>query len=127
MQICLLCDRPIVADTLRRFLTDLGHNVVSMPSLPQRSDMPEGGLRGFDSAIVDLRLPVDKAFLQIGELRKGADIPVLMAVDGGCGPPSDRAVSCGIFAYLRRPISLHELDLLLTRLGERRGGPRGDG
>ena len=116
-----------MADTLRRFLTDLGHDVFSMSSFPQRSDSPEGGLRGFDSAIVDLRPPVDEALLQIGELQKGADIPVLMAVDGGCGPPSDRAVSCGIFAYLRRPISLHELDLLLTRLGERRGNSKSDG
>jgi len=109
----------IVSTTLRAFLTDLGHEVGCIHSVCDLMGCIESDPKRADVIIVDMLV-----FNRGGPLRevhqRYPDIALVIMADVGAFLSSDEALLCGVYAYLRKPISLRELELLLVRLGESR-------
>ena len=121
MRICLLNNESIVATTLQSFLFDLGYEVVSVASVSELLDHPEEIRQPLDLIISDFPIPGAHGLTQIGEVhRQYPDVPIVMMTDKRPRCSSREAISNGVYAYLRKPISLGELELLLVRVSERR-------
>ena len=117
MQICVCIEDQVLSGTLNEFLSELGHEVFSLGSgCSLLEEMTECALCG--NLIITELNPNQRVNIQlIHELHKQhPDAPIVLVTDIGSILPSSMAISFGIYAYLRKPISLSELELLLTRL-----------
>jgi len=116
MRVCIAGEESIITQTLRGFLSDLGHQVVAAGSpnelLGRLASQP------VDLVIIDLHMPGD--IEPIREVhQRYPDVAVMMMTAGHPPLSMEEALSCGVYAYLHKPISLIELELLLVRLAER--------
>lgn len=128
MRICVVDESAVLRSTLREFLSDLGHEV-SVRKYPK--ELLEG--------LEELARPLDVVIANFPTRGRGhdgllsemhrwcPDSLVIAMVDHGATLSFDKAISYGVYSYLRKPISLAELELMLARLAERRGPalPRG--
>lgn len=117
MRVCVFLDDQIVSRTLNEFLSELGHEAIALGSgCGLLKEMEDCALHG-DLIITELN-PNRKVDIQlIHDLHKRyPDAPFILATDTGSILPSTMAISCGVYAYLRKPISLAELELMLSRL-----------
>jgi DNA-binding NtrC family response regulator len=120
MRIYLCGEELVIIHTLSEFLTDLGHNTSYVFS--------EDHLLNFffeqcpDPDVIVLDLGISKAsrtdLLQKVNTRF-PEIPIIVICDYGSQPNPDDAMSRGVHAYLRKPVSLGELEIILLRLAER--------
>ncbi len=120
MLIHLLNDELIVTLTLQSFLTDLGHEVVIAHSASGLFENLTRSLQPVDLILSDLRLPDREGIGLIHEIHRrypGAPIIVMTGYSPTLSP--DEAVANGVYAYLRKPVRLSELELLLVRVSER--------
>jgi DNA-binding NtrC family response regulator len=116
--IVLIDSEPIVRQTLDSFLTSLGHKMVCMSEASELFDRGDNNSSATDILIVDLNMPRKAAIDTVHKIREthsDADI-VLMS----CILPLERALQYGVYSYLSKPIRLEELELLLTRISEKR-------
>lgn len=124
MRIYLMDRNVLLCQTLREFLMDLGHDVSVASSFNDLLALmgqphPEGDLLLLGWAQVHgtlLRLLRDLH-------RRCANLPVVIVIDTEAILPVEEAVECGVYGYLRKPIRLAELELLLVRLADRRQAP----
>jgi len=116
IRICLVGEESIVTKILCDFLSDLGHRVVRVHPACELPDHLASQTE--DLVIMDLHGPGDTVLLRKMHQEYPHVAVVLMTVGS---PPLSReeTLSCGVYAYLHKPISLAELELLLVRLSER--------
>ena len=116
LRVCIAGEESIVTQTLRGFLADLGHQVVAVSSPHELLDRLAS--HPVDLVITDLQMPGD--IEPIREVhQQHPDVAVVMMTAGHPPLSMEEALSCGVYAYLHKPISLIELELLLVRLAER--------
>jgi DNA-binding NtrC family response regulator len=122
MKILIMDGEELSLKILGDFLRDLGHEVVCLGT--------RSGL--LDEKLCDDREPVDVVIVDpetlsndslelIQEIHgrlEGADIVIMSHVKGALSYLN--AISHGIYGYLTKPVHLSELELLLTRMNERR-------
>jgi len=119
MKVCLIDEDEIVTKVLSDFLSELGNEVVSSLSILELPNNPSKETTAVDLVIVDPGMlqqeDAVRVIRDIHERYRGADIVVVSSV-----LPFGEAISQGVYAYLRKPIRLEELELLLSRLEQRR-------
>ena len=119
MQIHLCCNGSIVDTILQRFLCGQGHEAVLSSSACELLDNLEKSSRPADLIISDLGMSNRDGLPEISKVhRQYPDIPIVAMMDSPPALSPDEAIACGVHAYLRRPISLRELGLLLFRIFE---------
>lgn len=131
MRISLISDEPIITIILEGFLSNLGYEVVSATSTGELLGNLTHSVQPADVIIADLHRPTDERLALIRQWRQHSPETCIVIVTGydpitGYDPTlsPDEALAHGVYAYLRRPIYLGELELLLARLAERRANRR---
>lgn len=111
-RIGLINNPDILQKTLRDFLTDLGYEVLSITGSELRHWLHESSI-SIHLAIIPHTL--GKASLQA--FHQAHPETMIVLLDEGRGRLSvDDAVAYGVYAFLRPPIHLNELEVLLFRL-----------
>jgi len=116
MRVCIVGEESIVTQTLRGFLSDLGHQVAVIGTTDELLDRL--AVQPVDVVITDLHMPGNVAPIREVHQRH-PDVAIVMMTAGHPPLSMEEALSCGVYAYLHKPISLAELELLLVRLSER--------
>ena len=117
MRIFIACEEQIVAKTFRDFLSDLGHDVVCFKSVCELLDEQEKRSGWADLIIIDPHAGNRNDTNLLYEVHKWSpEVPIIVTTTHESILPPDEAISYGVYAYLRKPISLAELELLLSRL-----------
>lgn len=117
MRICVFLEDQIVSGTLSEFLFELGYEAITFDSgCNLLKELNSCALRG-DLIITELNKNRRMDIQLVNDLhKKYPAVPIVLATDAGSILPSDKAISFGVYAYLRKPIILAELELLLSRL-----------
>ena len=120
MRILVIDEQRLVLSILKDRLTDSGHQVLTSPSVAEALGTNKGGEPEVDVIIIDpgtVREVVIDAVDKIHSTFPGADILLInhVQLDG------QYALSRDVFAFLRKPLHLAELALLLARIREKRG------
>ena len=117
MRIYLVSNEPIIRKILTQFLSNLKHEVVSIKSTFELLDKLEAETQPIDLIIGDFNMPEEKTISLIHKIHKQyPDIPIIITVTDGPLFSAREAISYGIRAYLRKPIYLSELELVLEQL-----------
>lgn len=124
MRIHLVDDEQIVTTTLQGFLADLGHEVITASSARELFDNLARSPGPADLIISDLYMPDENGLDLVREVHQrypGVSIVLMTGYVPTFSP--QEALAQGVCAYLRKPIHLGELELLLLRLsGDRANG-----
>lgn len=124
MRIHLVDDEQIVITTLRDFLVDIGHEVVIAHSAGEALENPPPG--PVDLIITDLYMPNKSGMEMIREVhRHYPETPIVVITGYGPVFSLQEAIAQGVYAYLRKPIHLSELELLLVRMSRERVKKKG--
>ena len=125
MLIYLVDNDSIIIKTLENFLSNLRHEVVSIKSAKLLDDLKKKPQP--DVIIMDLHIPEDRTIAQIREVHKQYPATaIVLMTDNKPILSTQEIISYGVYAYIRKPIHLYELELLLVRLSEYRAH-RGEG
>ena len=116
MRICLVGEESIATQTLQEFLSDLGHNVISVRSSHELLDQLK--FRSADVMIANLGMAGNDTWIREVH-RRYPEVAIVLMTTGHPSLSAEEALSYGVYAYLHKPISLAELELLLVRLSER--------
>jgi DNA-binding NtrC family response regulator len=111
----------LVRQTLLEFLADLGHAARTIASLAELLAELEAHHGQVDLVIAQLELlgPQGAELLRETHQRR-AELDFLLITNDGPRLTASEAHAAGVFAYLREPLRLYELELWLARLGERK-------
>ncbi len=119
MRICMVEEDQIVAKTLEEFISSIGHHVVVHNMVNGLLDWLEKDHSRPDLIIVGLQ-PENKVHIRkIIEVHKRyPDVPIIAMINRISVLLKDVAISCGVYSFIRKPISFAELELLLIRFSE---------
>lgn len=115
MRIYLADAELIVTKTLKGFLDDLGHDVLTFNSISELLRNNEEN--GADIIIIDLNMPCEESIKTISEIHRiypETDIVIMSSI-----LPTQEAIKHGVYSYLNKPVRFGELELILARLSER--------
>ena len=113
IRIGIVSDSSLLQLTLRSFLQDLGHEVISFKPSDFRAKVGDS-LANVDVIIVPQS--VGKTTIrEIAKKHPTIKMVILRDADGG-GLSVKEALRYGVYAYLHQPIHLDELELILARL-----------
>jgi DNA-binding NtrC family response regulator len=119
MRIYLCGEELVIIHTLSDFLTDLGHNTSYVFSedhllnffFEQRPDP--------DVIVLDLGITkTDSTELLHKVNDRFPKVPIICICNMGSHLNPDEAIEKGVHAYLRKPVSLAELEIILLRLAD---------
>jgi DNA-binding NtrC family response regulator len=114
LRIYLVSDPDILQKTLQSFLTDLGHEVISMttPELRRSLEHPEGPI-----PLAIIPHSIEKSLLQTFH-RAHPETMIILWNENRNILSTDEALACGVHAFLHTPIHFNELEVLLFRLAQ---------
>ncbi|OGV62864.1 MAG: hypothetical protein A3K19_26150 [Lentisphaerae bacterium RIFOXYB12_FULL_65_16] len=128
MRIWIIDSDWLVTRTLQEFLTELGHEVESLPGEQRLADLLEKESEPVDLVIMDL---CTEDALEKTRLRRIHErfpsLRVIAVPKHNSVLPTEEALAHGIHAFLHRPVQLAELELMLVRLAENHGRNSRDG
>lgn len=119
LSIYLVDDNPIVIYTIKRFLTELGHEVTVFNSVADLFEYETSDRRKLDIMLLDL----DKGsgLTLIHEIHERyPDTDIVITTETKTIFPAKAAIMNRIYSYLYKPISFNELELMLVRAYESR-------
>jgi len=114
LRIYLISDRDILQKTLQSFLTDLGHDVISMTvsELWTSLDHPGGPI-----PLAIIPHSIEKSLLQAFHYTHPETMIILWNENRDV-LSTDEALAYGVHAFLHSPIHFNELEVLLFRLAQ---------
>jgi len=121
LKIYLIIKEKIITQTLEEFVTSLGHQVITLPSIDELLETFKNDSQRKALVISEESLFRKQARSTIRKIHK--QHPSLLFVVITENRPifsTKEAMSFGIYGYLHKPISLAELELLLVRLSEKK-------
>jgi DNA-binding NtrC family response regulator len=114
MRICIVSDPDIVQKTLQSFLTDLGHDVISVTFSELRKYLKHH-IEQTHLAIISRS--IEKPLLQ--EFHdKHPETMIALLDESRSLLSTDEALQYGVYAFLHTPIRFNELEVLLIRLAQ---------
>ena len=114
MRIYLISEPDLLQKTLQSFLTDLGHEVISLTNLELQESL-ERAEGQVPLAIVLSSL--EKSFLQAFH-RDHPETMLVLWNENGRFLPTTEALAYGVYAFLHPPLHFNELEVLLYRLAQ---------
>jgi len=110
-------DDPVVEQTLLEFLTDLGDSATACGSFDEVRTKLETNDPKPQAVITNvIERDVEATELLRETHQKHPNVPFVLITNGGRNLSATEAASCGVYAFLREPLRLSELELYLTRL-----------
>jgi DNA-binding NtrC family response regulator len=112
--ILIIEDDPAIAMTLRRVLTEEGHQIV----LEKRGDsgLALARARAFDLVLSDIKLPGLGGLELVRELREARPrLPIILMTAHGTTETAIQATQSGAFDYLLKPFEMPELLALVQK------------
>ena len=110
-------DDPVVRQTLLEFLTDLGDSATACGSFDEVRTKLETSDPKPQAVITNvIERDVDAHELLRKTHEQHPNVVLVLITNGGRNLSAAEAASCGVFAFLREPLRLSELELYLTRL-----------
>ncbi len=120
MRICLTDYQPLVLTMLGDFLRDLGHEVFCANSGEQMLQALDQSEKPIDLVIADLEMPGCSGNSLVRKLHElFPKIPIILMTGAALNLSPQDALASGVQAFLRKPIWLSELELLLARISHR--------
>jgi DNA-binding NtrC family response regulator len=120
MLIYLVNNDSILIETLSDFLSNLGYGVRTIKSTELLDNLDKEP-QPVDVIIGDFCMPSDRIVALISEVHKRyPTTTTILITDYNYVLSNQDAISYGVHAYLRKPIRLYELELMLFRLSEYR-------
>ena len=117
MKIIVIDREPIIASTLQDFLEDVGHEVRVIQSPDELFTNSDYADFHADVVLTETQQPPSSAQARIDAIANRYPRAAIFEMDNA---PSlydtERTLSRGVFGYVRKPIRLSELDLLLQNL-----------
>lgn len=121
MKIMLADKETLNVKILGDFLDDLGHEVTRCNTITRACELATDYSNSIDLMILDTGAPKGENLNVIQEIHRLYPSADLLIMSRGEGILSfQEAISQGVFAYLNKPVRLSELELLVTRVGEKR-------
>ena len=114
MRICIVSDPDIVQKTLQSFLTDLGHDVISV-TVSEWRDYLERHTEPIHLAIIPQH--IEKPLLQEFH-HKHPETMIVLLNESRSLLSTDEALAYGVHVFLHTPIRFNELEVLLIRLAQ---------
>ena len=100
-----------------RFLADLGYSAAGVSSLWELEAGMELDRPPADIVVAQWDTAGRSGRDALREMhRRHPDVAVVLVVSAQAGVPAAEALLCGVYAYLREPLRLGELEMLLARL-----------
>ena len=119
MRICVVDENQLVRGALQEFLTELGHAVVSVCENRELLGVLHMSEQLPGLIIAECRCGCAGNADELRQIhRLVPDTPIIATIDRGILPDTREAISHGIYAFLRKPLHLSELELMLIRLSE---------
>ncbi len=120
MNILVVDEARIVLKILGDFIEDLGHQVTCFDSIEAVIKHAGNGFNDTDLILIDTRAPKgqDARIIQKIHSLFPSAYTIIISDDYSI-LPFKCAVSNKVFAYLKKPVRLGELELAITRVGER--------
>ncbi len=114
--ILIVDDEEIVRETLGEYLKELGCKVDW--ALDGVTALEAAQQQAYSLVLVDIRMPGMDGLSLLSRLRElRPDLPVAMMTGHGDPSVTEDAESLGAVDLLLKPVRLHDLDALLSRLG----------
>ena len=110
-------DDPVVEQTLLEFLTDLGHTATACDSFEEvqtKLDTSDPKPQMVLTNVITRDLEAIELLRETHE--QHPNVALALITNGGRNLSATEAASCGVFAFLREPLRLSELELYLTQL-----------
>lgn len=129
MRVLVADEQPIVRRTLVEFIADIGHRAEMAATGEEVFTLLAGGACA-DVLLADFRMPGRNGGRLIDQVHaEFPAVPIVLMSGLDSVLPAEEAISAGVYAYLRKPVRLSELQLLLVRIAEAvlRRGPRVEG
>ena len=114
MRICIVSDPDIAQKTLQSFLTDLGHDVISV-TFSELREYLEHHTEQIHLAIISRY--IEKPLLQEFH-HKHPETMIALLDESRSLLSTDEALQYGVYAFLHTPIRFNELEVLLIRLAQ---------
>jgi DNA-binding NtrC family response regulator len=119
MVVYIVDNDPLVLQTLLDFLSELGHTAVPILSARELLVSIDEEHPKADVVIVKPEAIGPDCLDVLREIHhRHADLAFILVSGAYGGFPAQETVSCGVYAFLRQPIRLSELELSLIRLRE---------
>jgi DNA-binding NtrC family response regulator len=110
-------DDPVVEQTLLEFLTDLGHSATRCGSFDEVQTKLETSDPKPQMVITNVITRDLEAMELLRETHEQhPTVAMALITNGGRNLSATEAASCGVYAFLREPLRLSELEIYLTRL-----------
>ena len=117
-KILVVDDEPIMRDSLRDWLTDVGHEVLTAENGEQALDIIQNENPGI--AVIDLVLPGGDGLDLLRKAKVVApNIQVIMITAYGSVPTAISAIKEGAYDYIEKPFLPGKVELLIDKLVER--------
>src|SRR6185312_3814944 len=119
LRILFADDEAHLRDLMQMELPRMGHEVTVCPDGTAALRALERG--HYDAAILDIRMPGLGGIETLGQIRQmNPETQVIMLTGHATVDPAVQALRAGAFDYLTKPCKWTELELILTRVAERR-------
>jgi DNA-binding NtrC family response regulator len=123
MKIAVIDESPLTLKIITDFLADLGHEGSSFSSVIDLKEKQSRNPGTVDLILVGLEAPKVQDQLIINEINEQYPSADIVIMSGGESVLDSReAVSHRVYSYLKKPVRLAELELLITRVREKRSG-----
>lgn len=120
MNIAIMTKDRILWRTLSDYLVDSGHSISALEPPSSSQNNQEKLKTDIELLLYDLNVDHFRKAGLLKVLHKSRpNLPVIAVTSISSILPFTEAFSLGIFAYLRKPVSLSELDLLIARISNK--------
>ncbi|MCF8108586.1 MAG: hypothetical protein K9J81_06305 [Desulfohalobiaceae bacterium] len=118
MDITIVSTDRVLTEMLQDFLLNCGHMIYPVESSPGAGNTLEQLKTKTDLLLYDLN-GHSQCFSELKAVHSSyPDLPIIAMTSISNVLPCDEALSSGVLSYLRKPISLSELGLLVARIKE---------
>ncbi|MBC8520615.1 MAG: response regulator [Methanomicrobia archaeon] len=124
MKVLIVDDEAEICKHLQRELRKEGYEVdytTKSVGVPEELKGAKRKGKGYDLLLLDLRMPEVGGFKILKEIREARlDLDVIIITGYGDEDKAIKAIRLGAIDYLRKPISLEELDTTIFRIRQKR-------
>ncbi len=119
MEVFIVDTNEFECNVLKDFVRDLGHSVSACTEVPASVEECCGDGKKPDILLLGIPATGSEGRSYVEQMASVCpDIPLIAVADIGFMVPKESVLSQHIFAFVRRPLQLEELDFLLSRFGE---------